>query len=206
MISRQLIDQHGIISEQINQTRLTIILHNLELIMKNNQLDGDIVELGCYLGTTSLFIARLIQHYQSKRKFYVYDSFQGLPQKSIQDESIAGQEFQASKLKCSKQDLIKNFKKNNLPLPIIYKTWFNQISDQQLPEKIAFAFLDGDFYDSILDSLNLVWPRLNPEGLIIIDDYERAALPGVSRAINLFFKNKNVVIVNQNNLALIRYQ
>lgn len=202
MISRLLISQHRIISQQINQLKLSIVLDNLELII-TRQVDGDIVEFGCYIGTTSLFIARLIQHYQSSKKFYVYDSFQGLPEKSIQDESVTGQEFKMSELKCNKKDLINNFKKNNLQLPIIHKSWFNQINNQQLPKKIAFAFLDGDFYNSILDSLQLVWPRLNKNGLIIVDDYERIELPGVSRAINYFFKNKDVNIVNQNNLALI---
>ncbi|MEP7022403.1 MAG: TylF/MycF/NovP-related O-methyltransferase [Actinomycetota bacterium] len=39
------------------------------------------------------------------------------------------------------------------------------------PPKIATAYLDGDFYDSIVIGLKSVWPRLSPKGITIIDDY-----------------------------------
>ena len=40
-----------------------------------------------------------------------------------------------------------------------------------LPEQIAFAYLDGDFYDSILVSLQDVYQKLTPGGICLIDYY-----------------------------------
>ena len=49
----------------------------------------------------------------------------------------------------------------------MHKGWFDQLSDREVPEQIAFAFLDGDFYSSIIDSLRrggrLVCVGLPPE-------------------------------------------
>ena len=53
-----------------------------------------------------------------------------------------------------------------------------------MPEKIAFAFLDGDFYESIKDSLRLVIPKMSRDGVIIVHDYTNLALPGVKRAVD----------------------
>ncbi len=187
MYTSSIINQINLVSDQINKSKIKIILNNLENNI-NQQLDGSVVEMGCYVGTTSLFIQKLLIYYDQTSNFFVYDSFQGLPDKSPEDLSVVGDQFQKFQLNCSKSDLITNFKKNNLPLPRITKAWFNQLTNQELPKKIYFAFLDSDFYFSILDSLKLIWPVFNQKGTIIIDDYNREALPGVSKAVDLFFK------------------
>ncbi len=202
MLNDSIIHQTNLISEQITKNKLKIILNHLEHNLNQN-LEGGVVEMGCYIGTTSLFIQRLLMKYHQSSNFFVYDSFQGLPDKTIEDLSIVGEQFQKSQLNCSKNDLIINFKKNNLPLPKITKAWFNQLTYRQLPEKIYFAFLDSDFYFSILDSLKLIWPIFNQKGTIVVDDYNYAALPGVTKAIELFFQNKNVKIRQLDNLAII---
>lgn len=52
--------------------------------------------------------------------------------------------------------------------------------------------MDGDFYQSIIDSLRLVWPNMSEGGTILIDDYKRETLPGVERAIRDFFQGKQI--------------
>ena len=62
--------------------RSNIFRHCMEFIKKNS-VNGDFVEFGCYEGESTL---RMLQAHdatmkfdQTNRKFYVYDSFQGLP-------------------------------------------------------------------------------------------------------------------------------
>ena len=186
--------QH-IISDQVGRAELAVIDRELAKVLGAN-IPGDVVEFGCYAGTTSLFIRRLLdQHGQSgKRTFHVYDSFQGLPQKSSQDQSPAGSDFEAGKLSVSKKEFLHQFKAANLNPPIIHKSWFNQLSAQDIPKQIAFAFLDGDFYSSILDSLSLIWPHLVNGAIVVVDDYKREALPGVERAVQEFCRNKAIKI------------
>jgi len=182
MISNTLLAKYPLISDQVNKDQLAVILTELEKTL--SKLDGTVVEFGCYIGTTSLFVRRLLDALQDNREFHVYDSFEGLPPKRAEDESRAGDQFKAGELSVSKKQLIQQFQKASLRPPIIHKSWFNMLASNDVPEKIAFAFLDGDFYESIRDSLKLVLPRMQSGGIIIIDDYAREALPGAARAAN----------------------
>lgn len=166
---------------------------------------GDITEFGCYIGTTSLFIRRLLEvHGQSEaRQFHVYDSFEGLPPKSSHDASAAGTEFVAGELSVSKKQFLDQFRRANLHPPVTHKKWFSELTPPDLPDVIAYAFLDGDFYQSILDSLRLVWPRMAAGGIITVDDYKREKLPGVERALGDFLQDKPHRLTYAQNIAVI---
>jgi macrocin-O-methyltransferase TylF-like protien len=182
---------HPIISDQITREGLAVVYGQLQDTIKHG-VPGAVVEFGCYAGTTSLFIRRLLDQAKQSavRPFHVYDSFEGLPPKGPQDSNAAGVDFEAGKLYASKKEFMQQFRNANLRLPIIHKGWFNQLSGQDLPQQVAFAFLDGDFYGSIISSLRLVWPRMDPGGKILIDDYQRETLPGVERAASDFLRDK----------------
>ena len=138
-----------------------------------------------------------------KRTFHAYDSFEGLPEKGKQDDSPAGTDFQAGKLSVSKKEFLHQFRAANLQPPIVHKSWFNQLQDSDVPDRIAFAFLDGDFYGSIMDSLKLVWPRMAKGGVVLVDDYGRDALPGPERAIRDFFGGQPPDLRTEHNIAII---
>ena len=178
-----LINRYPIISDQVDQADVHIVLEQLERVLAAG-IPGDIVEFGCYIGTTSLFIRRLLDGASENRSFHVYDSFEGLPPKNKEDDSPAGIGFRAGALSISKKQFIREFQKANLKVPVIHKGWFNDLTADDVPAHIAFAFLDGDFYQSIKDSLALVLPRMSRGGVIVIDDYAREALPGVAKAVH----------------------
>ncbi len=195
---------HKIISDQVGEGELGVVWGELEKILDKNIL-GDVVEFGCYIGTTSVFIRRLLdeKHQPEKRVFHVYDSFEGLPEKAKADQSVAGDQFKAGELAVSKKEFLRQFQAANLRPPVVHKGWFNDLTGEDVPEKIAFAFLDGDFYDSIMDTLKLVWPRLGKGGAVLVDDYGREALPGAERAVRDFFGGHPPIARVENNIAVI---
>ncbi len=155
--------------------------------------EGDFCEFGCYRGDTSLLLEKLMEKHNrnnpnSKQFLWIYDSFEGLPPKTHEDYSAAGDEFQAGELLVTKREVVDRFKKAGLKIPRIRKAFFNQLDtgpeSNDLPEKIAFAFLDGDLYDSIKDSLHIVFPRLTEHATLIVHDYNNAQLPGVTKAVD----------------------
>ena len=184
-IAEQLLVKYPIISDQVDREDVRIVLQSLEKVL-DADIPGGIVEFGCYIGTTSLFFRLLMDARRENRSFHVYDSFEGLPEKSREDDSAAGIGFKAGALNVSKKQFIREFQKANLKLPIIHKGWFSQLTSDDVPEQIAFALLDGDFYESIRDSLKLVLPHMSNGGIIVIDDYASEALPGVARAAQEF--------------------
>jgi len=182
MYTEQLLAKHPLVSDQVNREQLRVILGELEQLLDTT--DGAVVEFGCYIGTTSLFIRRLLDAYGDSRPFHVYDSFAGLPAKTAQDQSRAGDQFQAGELAVSKKQFMQQFQKAGLRAPFTHKGWFSDLTPADVPDPIAFAFLDGDFYESIRDSLRLVLPRMQAGGVVIVDDYAREALPGAARAVH----------------------
>lgn len=197
---QKLIDRYALVSDQVSKTEVEVILTELQGVIAR-QAHGDIVEFGCYIGTTSLFLSRYMR--QSGKKLYVYDSFEGLPEKSVQDQSPAGAQFKAGELAASKADFVRQFKKAGLPLPVITKGWFRDVSSDRLPPEIAFAYLDGDYYESIRDSLRLVWPRLAGGSAVVVDDYANEALPGAARAVDEWLQNHPARLRVQASLAVL---
>lgn len=162
------------------------------------------MELGCYVGTTTLFLRRLLLAYKSDKILHAYDSFEGLPPKTAEDASPAGEQFKAGELHAQRSAFVKHFKQAGLPLPVMHKAWFSELTPDDMPEKIAFAFLDGDFYGSIRDSLKLVWPRLAEGAIVVVDDYQSEALPGAKRAVDEWVRTHPARLQVAYSLAILR--
>jgi O-methyltransferase len=170
----------------IDQVR--ILLSLLEHAIKDN-IDGDIVEFGCYVGESSKYFRMMLDYHRSDKELYVYDSFEGLPELSKYEE---GTGWRSGTLVTTEHILAQNFINNGLRPPIVHKGWFKNVPENNIPNKITFAFLDGDFYDSIYDSLQKVFNRVSQFGIICFHDYERADLPGVKAAVDDYISHNNL--------------
>lgn len=170
-----------LLSNQVNEREIAVILRELDTLIKNN-VPGDVVEFGCYVGTTSVFLLDKIQ--KTKRRLWLYDSFEGLPEKTHEDASSAGEQFKTGELCVTKKQLEHNLRRFNHASYVVKKAWFSNLEESDIPDKIALAFLDGDYYQSIIDPLNLIWNNLAPGAVIIVDDYDNQALPGAARAVH----------------------
>ena len=188
--------------QQVSDVESEILLG---LAQESLAFAGDLVELGCYRGDTSLLLQRMLEKSDSNKRLWIYDSFAGLPEKTSEDSSVAGDAFAKGELYVSKREVVEKFKRAGLRLPIIRKGFFEELRNEDLPSEICFAFLDGDLYGSIKTSLKLVAPKISENGVMIIHDYNNAELPGVARAVDewlLTHKNKRLTV--RETLAIIR--
>lgn len=165
-----------------------LFLTNLEEVI---DLPGDVVELGCNMGVTSLYIRRYLDAIHSRKKIHVYDSFMGLPPPSSMDIPPIWNVIRQGTYCVDRNSLITLFRNAKLELPIINEGWFSEIPDNKYPNEICFAFFDGDLYGSIMDSFNKVYHKMVIGGKILVHDYEgNPGLPGVKMACDNFLKNK----------------
>lgn len=190
-----------LLSEQVSKREVEIILRELQHSI-DVHIPGDVVEFGCYEGTTSVHLARFLM--PTDKKLFLYDSFEGLPDKTARDESPAGQQFKTGELLASKKQLILNLKRAGVPMPRIKKGWFSELTPDDVPPAISFAFLDGDYYESVLDPLRLIEHRLSPGAVIVVDDYANEALPGAARAVDEWCVGRGLTCTVQASLAIIR--
>merc|ERR1712232_593670 len=118
---------------------------------------------------------------------HLFDSFQGLPDCDKQkDTGACGKGSMAEPMA-----VVRNaFTSRSLPIPPMHKGYFDKIPEEEFPEKIAFAFLDGDLYPSIYSSLQRVYPRMPKGGIIVIHDFAYELYPGTERAVADYLKGK----------------
>ncbi|MFI2238221.1 TylF/MycF/NovP-related O-methyltransferase [Streptomyces chrestomyceticus] len=176
------------------------------------EVPGEVVELGCNAGLTSVMLEMVLEAESPDRTLHLYDSFDGLPAPSHADQYL-----REGDCKATEADVCAAFERWGLRRPEIHAGWFDTTLPQQLPDRVAFAYLDGDFYESILTSLTHVWPRLSVGGSVLVDDYcDRLAsprawdgLPGVKKACDAFFADVPVrsrVLVGAGDLAFAEFR
>ena len=189
---------------QVSSAETAIIISLLQQVLTKN-IAGGVVELGCYKGDTSILFQRELQ--RTGKNLWLYDSFAGLPEKTREDNSVAGDQFKTGELFVTKREVTEKFKRQSLPLPKIKKAFFEDLDPiSDLPEKICFAFLDGDLYTSIKTSLSLVQNKMQSGSVVIIHDYNNPELPGSARAVDEWLKSHRYQIKQfktQETLAII---
>ena len=214
--------------QQVTARETEILLQELKKTLNNN-IPGDVVEFGCYKADTSVLYQKLLEsmghggafqpdnHTPStdQKILWLYDSFEGLPAKTREDNSAAGDAFQAGELLVTKREVVEKFKKMEEVIKKglefdrqkrfgsvremieklrkiiakIKKAFFDDLDIiYDIPEKISYAFLDGDLYQSIKTSLNLVSSKMSQGGVIIVHDYNNPELPGSARAVDEWLK------------------
>lgn len=171
------------------------------------QVEGDVAEVGCNAGKTSVFLRMVMEYFDPDRELHVYDSFQGLPAPGPYDNYLREGECRARP-----HDVLDTFARWGLVPPIIHEGWFDETLPEELPDKIAFAYIDVDFYGPTKTTLEHVYPRLTKGAIAVFDDYcDREknpqawdSLPGPKRACDEFFVDKPErvsVLVGINDLA-----
>lgn len=172
----------------ISRPQIETLVHGL-LNVIDDGIEGDVVEFGCFVGESSKYLMKTLVETNSNKSLYVYDSFEGLPDLTKWEE---GSGWRPGTLKTTEDVLISNFTENNLPVPTIHKDWFSNVPEDKIPEKISFAFLDGDFYNSIYDSLSKIYDKVSDGGYIFFHDFRRPDLPGVDAAIKDFLSERGI--------------
>jgi O-methyltransferase len=165
------------------------LFHLLNGVLIQN-VEGDVVELGCHIGNTAMQIQSILSNYNSKKTFHVYDKFEAWPG-----------------LNGSVIDLFKqNFIISNLDFPEIHLGDFRETIPRELPDQLAFIHIDiGNAEDAIVHKnlllflLEHIYHRMPHNAVCLIMDYHDInltvkgdnSLPGIKDACDSFFKNKS---------------
>jgi O-methyltransferase len=160
-------------------------LHEALGVVREENIEGDIVEAGIWRGGAVIFAATYIDVYGMKdRKIYGCDSFEGLPVPDPKYPEDAGDShWKYDILKVSLVEVERNLKKYNINRDkvILVKGWFEDTLSELAVEKIAILRLDGDMYSSTMASLNSLYEKVTSGGFVIIDDY---SLDGAKKALH----------------------
>jgi len=137
--------------------------------LNESKVPGDVVEAGCNNGMTSIFIASVLEG--SGRTLHCYDLFSPIPESCVHMPSETGDSYVPL---ADVQTFQKLFSDNpDVPCPKTYAGAFSETMPTQLPETIAFALIDADYYQSVKDALIAILPRLSQGGIVAVHDWEQ---------------------------------
>lgn len=164
------------------------LLHFLE---ESLWLEGDVMECGVWRGGSAKLIYESIYRNATGKRLHLFDSFEGMREiDAAQDRHEAG-DFKDTSL-----DLVKGFVMGSATAGdsestvAFHKGWIPESFAGLDDLKLCFAHIDLDLYQSILDTLAFVYPRLSPRGVIVFDDYGFASCSGARKAVDEYFADK----------------
>jgi O-methyltransferase len=155
---------------------------------------GDLIETGVWRGGSVIFMRAVLEAYgDTSRNVWVADSFQGLPPPDPRYAADAGDVFHGFQvLAVSQEEVQANFARYGLLDDRVkfLKGWFKDTLAGAPIERIAVARLDGDMYESTMDALRPLYPRLSVGGYLIVDDY--GTVPGCKQAVDEYRREHGI--------------
>jgi len=150
-------------------------------------IPGDLIETGVWRGGTTIFMRGILKAYgDTERRVWAADSFEGLPPPDAEryPADRGDVHWSYGQLVVSLEEVRENFARYGLLDDQVrfLKGWFKDTLPGAPIGRLAVMRLDGDMYESTMDALDALYPKLSPGGFAIIDDY--GAVAGCRQAVD----------------------
>jgi O-methyltransferase len=160
----------------IGMKRLTSLQRCVETVL-DEEIPGDLVECGVWRGGSCILMRAVLAAYGDKaRCVWVADSFAGVPApdtKNYPADAGLRLDLSADVLAVSQEAVAANFERYGLLDDRVrfLPGWFKDTLSRAPINQISVLRLDGDLYESTIQALDALYPRLSVGGFCIIDDY-----------------------------------
>lgn len=169
----------------VGRKRLDNLQFCIETVIRE-KVEGDLLGVGVWRGGSVIFMRAVLAALGvTSRKVYVAGSFRGLPRTDTKrfQENSRGSHHQCDYLAVPLEEVKRNFERYQMldEQVVFIKGWF----DDTFPEpvgKVSVLRADGVMYVSTMDILERLYPKLQPGGFCIIDDY--GALKSCKKAVD----------------------
>jgi O-methyltransferase len=137
-------------------------------------------EMGVYKGGTARMLAQVAQ--SSGIPMRLFDTFSGMPPTDPEKDIHAAGDFNDTSLGAVR-DFVGTY-------PHYHKGFMPDTFRGLESTRIAFAHIDVDIYQSVLDCCEFCYPRMARGGFMVFDDYGFPTCPGARKAVDQFFQLK----------------
>lgn len=160
-----------------------------------NRIPGAFVECGVWRGGQAQIAARtLMAANDTSRDIYMYDTYEGMPPPTAKDFDLHTGDAAETMLASDRRlnaggveftiacvadlaDVTAGMRQTGYPMEHVHFVQ-GRVEDtipRVAPAHIAFLRLDTDWYESTRHELEHLWPRLVPNGVLVVDDYDHWA-------------------------------
>lgn len=168
------------------------------------RIAGDFVECGVWRGGNSLVAADMFQRAGENRGIYLFDTFAGMTEPTPEDfRARDGRDAMIDYVAYQKEshnewcfasvtDVRNSFADLKLLTPSVRFVEGDVVQslkvESNLPKTICVLRLDTDWFESTRAELEILYPRLCPGGVLIVDDYGHWG--GARKAVDEYFQNR----------------
>lgn len=159
----------------IGLKRMSNIQESIAQIIADD-VPGDFIETGVWRGGATIFMkANLNAWGDTTRTVWVADSFEGLPapDASRYPADTGDELFTQTGLAVGLETVKSNFRRYGVLDDRVefLVGWFKDTLPVAPLGEIALMRLDGDMYESTIQAIEVLYPKLSPGGFCIIDDF-----------------------------------
>lgn len=183
--------------------RLYANLNSIKYLIKA-EIEGSIVECGVWRGGSMLTMLKTLKQFSAtNRDVYLYDTFTGMSAPSKEDGNFAHEKFKELQTGVEESNwcyadlnVVKStIKLVDYPQEKIHfvKGKIEDTVPNTMPDRISLLRLDMDWHDPTLHALTYLYPKVEPGGVIILDDYGH--WEGCKLAVDRFFEEMNINIL-----------
>ncbi len=136
-------------------------------------LDGCIVEFGVYKGDGLIRMARLARRYLSHiPRTYGFDSFEGMPPTCQPLEGFLARHWARGTFADTSMETVRlRLRQERAPAELVRGVfaWLKPLKEYGI-DKVRFAHIDADIYESYSDALRLLTPHLQVGSVLLFDE------------------------------------
>lgn len=138
----------------------------------NNKIAGDFAEFGVFRGHTTIEAWKASQrHSLHAMEFWLFDSFEGLPEVGGEDR---GGPFQSGQFSFTRKDYERNLRRSGVDFERvrIVPGFFDQsLKDVSTDRRFSVVWIDCDLYESTVPVLEWLTGKLVDGAVICFDDW-----------------------------------
>lgn len=177
-------DFSDVAHSMLSLARLDNVQYCIERVLED-RVRGDLIETGVMRGGTVILMRAILKaHGVTDRCVWAADSFEGLPPPDPERyPDDAGAAWHLRPLtEVAVEYVQRNFDRYGLLDSQVkfLRGWFRDTLPTAPVQVISVLRLDGDLYESTMDALVPLYPKVSPGGFVIVDDYN---LPMCRKAI-----------------------
>lgn len=179
--------------------RIGALYDSLEYI-RANDIQGDFVECGVWKGGNILGIMEYLAfHKMTDRKVFLYDTFEGMTPPEDIDKDLNGRKAEniLEDVMCISpiDEVRETIERSSFPMTNVtfvvgdVSTTLNNANNLH-KNNLALLRLDTDWYASTKKEMDVLYPKLNFGGVLIVDDYGH--WKGSKAAVDEYFEGQGI--------------
>ena len=156
--------------------RFYALIFNIKQVLDDNVI-GDMAELGVYRGNSAAFLAYYARIY--RRCVFLFDAFEGFDHRDL----VGVDESKAIEFADTSLDHVRDLV-GEQDVRFVQGRFPQSIPPDLYASRFCLAHIDCDLYEPAKAGLEFFYPRLSPGGLLIVHDYANSYWGGIKRAVD----------------------